>query len=252
MNLCSVCAAALLVFGLLLSTGGAWGQEALGAVVVTVHAAETGSRLAGAQVSIVGTGVRAVSGPDGTARLVSVPVGTQTVEVRRIGYATALRLVQVDASRMAAVSLALRIEVIALPEIRVQARRRPSYLDRVGFSRRRGNGPGRFLGRAEIEKRSPRFLSDMLRMVPGVNLSATRIGGDSRATMARASAGGARRCPIQYFVDGVQTWGFNIDDVSPRDVEGLEIYNGASQVPAEFNRGSALCGVILIWTRIGR
>ena len=72
--------------------------------------------------------------------------------------------------------------------------------------------------------------------------------GDGFASMSRTSMG--RRCPIQYYVDGVATTGLNIDDVLPRDVEGLEIYRGSSEIPPSFNRGTALCGVIVIWTRI--
>ena len=237
---------------LLLDPGAARAQDAAASVVATVTAAQTGAGLVGAEVSITGTGIRAVTGPDGVARLAGVPAGTQTVQVRRIGYATALRLVALEVGQPAALTVPMRVAVVALPEIRVRARARPTYLDRVGFSRRQARGPGEFVSRAQIEKQRPRFLSDILRSVPGVGLSGNRMGGDSRAGMLRSSASGARRCPIQYFVDGVQTWGFNIDDVPPRDVEGLEIYKGASQIPAEFNRGSAMCGVILIWTRIGR
>ena len=256
MGLCSPTALVVplagIIAGLFVGTAAARAQEAAASVIATVSAAQTGAGLVGAEVSITGTRIRAVTGPDGVARLEGVPTGTQTVQVRRIGYATALRLVALEAGQPAAIAIPLRVEVVALPEIRVRAKARPTYLDRVGYSRRQARGPGEFVSRAQIEKQRPRFLSDILRSVPGVGLSANRMGGDSRAGMTRASAGGARRCPIQYFVDGVQTWGFNIDDVPPRDVEGLEIYKGASQIPAEFNRGSAMCGVILIWTRIGR
>jgi hypothetical protein len=40
--------------------------------------------------------------------------------------------------------------------------------------------------------------------------------------------------------------------VAPDEVAAVEIYTGASQIPAQFNSSSlnAHCGVIVIWTRI--
>jgi hypothetical protein len=45
---------------------------------------------------------------------------------------------------------------------------------------------------------------------------------------------------------------FNIDDVSPRDVEGVELYAGFAGLPQEFAKqmGVQACGVVVIWTRI--
>jgi hypothetical protein len=46
--------------------------------------------------------------------------------------------------------------------------------------------------------------------------------------------------------------GFNIDDMMPGDVEGIELYAGPSVVPPQFNnpRSSVNCGLVLIWTRV--
>ena len=32
-------------------------------------------------------------------------------------------------------------------------------------------------------------------------------------------------------------------------LEGIEVYSGASQIPAQYNRTANGCGVILLWTR---
>ena len=222
-------------------------------LIAVVTAAETGAPLAGAQVLIGGTKISAVTGPDGTASLAAIPAGAQTVEVRRIGYAGKLRVLTLEPGQSATVTFVLPVEAYAVPGIHVVAApppSKPTYLQQVGFAERKSRGMGSFITRGQVEKRRPRFMSDMLRNLPGIDLAARAMGGDSRASMARA--GGGRRCPIQYFVDGVFTFGFNIDDVRPGDIEGVEVYRGASVIPAEFNRGSAMCGVILIWTRRGR
>ena len=48
----------------------------------------SGTALATAQVSVVGTTIRALTGQDGRYRLVNVPPGTATLRVSYIGYAT--------------------------------------------------------------------------------------------------------------------------------------------------------------------
>jgi len=82
-----------------------------------------------------------------------------------------------------------------------------------------------------------------------VMLSPLATGNDAYASMSRSTLPG-RRCPILYYIDGVPARGYNIDDMPARDVEALEIYRGPSQVPVEFDRRNAMCGLIVIWTRI--
>jgi hypothetical protein len=40
--------------------------------------------------------------------------------------------------------------------------------------------------------------------------------------------------------------------LSVSDIYGVEVYRGASQVPAEFMDPLATCGVMAIWTKYGR
>jgi hypothetical protein len=91
----------------------------------------------------------------------------------------------------------------------------------------------------------------MMRMIPGARLTPIRGTGYSALRFSRAQMGN-RDCPPQYWVDGVKAWNLNIDDIVPQDVEGIEVYSGASTVPPQFNtkEGTTICGVVLIWTRI--
>jgi hypothetical protein len=93
-------------------------------------------------------------------------------------------------------------------------------------------------------------LSDMMRMVPGAKVIPVAGTGMSTLRFNRAQIG--RDCPPQYWVDGVKAYNLNIDDIIPSDVEGIEIYPGASTVPPQYNtrEGTTICGVVLIWTRI--
>ena len=63
-------------------------------------------------------------------------------------------------------------------------------------------------------------------------------------------------CFPHVFVDGVDispTEVPNINRLSPFQIEAIEYYAGAAQVPAEYNRlNAAGCGVVVIHTRRGK
>lgn len=41
----------------------------------------------------------------------------------------------------------------------------------------------------------------------------------------------------------------NIDGFTPRELEGVEIYRGTAEAPAQYSGLDHHCGVILLWTR---
>jgi len=239
------------ILSLLAMAGSAHAQEETALLVVTVRGAAGGKPVEGARVTVVGEQAAGVTDASGVVRLAGVRLGVQAVEVRRLGYATRFAMARLEPGQAAALTLSLDVQAIPVAELRVPVPERPrrsTYLERMGFERRRAAGTGTFITRADLERRNPRFLSDALRSVAGVAILPSRMGG-GHATMGRT---GGARCPIQYYVDGVLIGpGFNVDDMVASDVEGLEIYRGGSEVPAEFNRRSAMCGVIVIWTRAG-
>ncbi len=226
-------------------------EEETAAVVISVTSRATGKPVEDAQVVVGGTGIAARTNAAGVLRLAGVPLGVRAVEVRRLGYATRFQMVSLEGGRAAALTFTLEVEAIPVAAIVVPGAKKPEwdYLEHTGFLRRRKTGTGLFLTRAEIAGQRPSHLSDLLRRYPGLAIvpqAGSRPGG--YATMAR---NGSRSCPIQYFVDGTLIGpGFNVDDVRADDVEGVEVYRGAAGIPAEFNRNTSGCGVIVIWTRM--
>ncbi|CAN5621881.1 hypothetical protein BH23GEM6_BH23GEM6_03170 [soil metagenome] len=217
-------------------------QDETGTITIHVRGAQNNRALVGAQVLVQGMGIQAPTGQDGTIRLEGIRPGTRTVEVRYLGYAPQQASVTLEAGRSSHVRFAMVVQPIRLAEVRVRAR--PSRLLRTGFYRRRGGGAGTFFTREEIQKLQPRTLSDLMRRVPGANVFTGRAG------MGSANfRGGQMNCPVQFYIDGTMTHQFLIDEVRPEDVEGIEIYRGAASLPPEFNKGTAICGVIVIWTR---
>lgn len=217
-------------------------QEGSGSLLVHVVGDDSGRSLAGAQVLVQGMGIGGATNASGTLHLTRIQPGSRMVEVRFLGYAAARAQVTVSAGRESVVNFRLPLEPVRLAEVRVRSRR--TRLAGTGFHQRKANGNGTFFTRDEIERMRPRTLSDVMRRVPGASVFSTGSGWSSANFR-----GGRRSCPVQFYVDGTFTSGMLMDEVRAEDVEALEIYRGAATLPPEFNKGSAMCGAIVIWTR---
>jgi hypothetical protein len=92
-------------------------------------------------------------------------------------------------------------------------------------------------------------MTDLLRGVPGISVSA------QRTAVGTVRLRGARCAPV-VFLDGLGLTAaeFDLDSVDPRSFEGIEIYSGGASVPVEFQRTfrmSSSCGTILLWSKRG-
>lgn len=222
-------------------------RSAYSTLEITVHAADGDRPLSGARVWVEGIGMRRVTDRDGFVRIESLPPGQRRVQVEYLGFAPLDEIVAFEPGRPTRIVARLNVQAIALAGVRVRAR--PSVLLSRGFFDRRRFGNGTFFTREDIEAMRPRYLSDVLRRVGGISVGTAAFGARPPAQI-RGPSSIVRSCPIQFYIDGTLTAGFNIDDVTPGDVEGIEIYKGAATIPAVFNKGTAMCGVIVIWTRI--
>jgi len=131
-----------------------------------------------------------------------------------------------------------------------------------GFKNRLETGLGTYITREDVEARNPTRVTDLLRDVPGIEVTGGAVGNRPSIRMVRASN---RNCATQIWVDGfllnrrgltangsLLPQDFRIDDVvNPASVEGIEVYRGLSTVPPEFLNMDADCGVIAIWTKRG-
>ena len=117
---------------------------------------------------------------------------------------------------------------MALPEVVVEGADRPAAKMDEFFRHKNSGRGGYFITRNDIERKQPRVMSDMLRSVPGLRVDCS-FGTCQVQTFeeARRIAGG---CPIQYFLDGTPFSG-DIDELTPDQVEGIEVYRGSSRRP---------------------
>jgi hypothetical protein len=224
-------------------------QRAPGSVAGTVIDSD-GRVIPDVEVIVVDTKTSIRSDSVGKFFLAALDAGDRELRVRRLAYAPVTVIVQVEPKDTIDVTITLTVVAQKLNAVLVHEDVTHVRLMRQ-FEERRKRGFGHFITRREIEDRHPLLLSDMMRRVPGTMLTPA-AGGRSVLRFSRALIGGTRDCPPQYWLDGVMVYGFNIDDIMPSDIEGIELYSGASVVPPEFNnpRSTVACGLVVIWTRV--
>ena len=280
---------AVLLTGLLLALS-ALLAPSLGAQIVRgiVVDAETSAPIEGAGLWILdaagkalGTGV--VSSDSGLFAVQLSKPGMYRLRIARLGYAA----LTTDTLRLAAgeaLSLRIALEQRAVELGAVQVTERttlPGNGALAGFELRRLRGMGKFITRADIGQRAPLVFLDLISGVPGVRILVVSQGRHI-VRMGRASpilrdmsrplesnevlgedAGivAENDCPVIFYLDGVRLNNSNdrsLDRVEViyrlpvEAIEGVEIYRGASELPAEFGGSDARCGVVVVWTRRGR
>jgi hypothetical protein len=239
-------AIALLV-GSSLPLAGIFAQQRPATISGVVTAVGTGEPLLGVQVVVTGTKIWTLTNADGVFQLRNVPPGKHIVEVKHPNRAPLAFPVTLEPGQNMELAVRLETAAVPLPELVVEGEAEPVPPKMIGFHTRKGSGQGYFITREDIEKRNPRVLSDMLRSVPGLRITCN--GGHCTVrsfTETRRIMGG---CPIQYFLDGLPFMG-DVDELTPDQVEGIEVYRGSASIPPEFNTGTAMCGVIALWSRV--
>lgn len=230
----------------LLLAGSVAAQTRLGAVSGTVKDS-LGNLLPNVEVTALKSAKSVRTDTAGNFVIGGLQPGPTDISVRRLSYSPVLLSIEIPTDDTTDVEITLGVVAQRLTGVVVQAdANRIRQL--VDFENRRKQGIGHFITRDEIEKRQPLLLSDMMRTIPGAVL--VPIGNGQVAL--RFSRNGSRNCPPQYYVDGMEIFAFNLDEMTPGDVEGIEIYAGAAGLPAQFNRlrTTLTCGTVVIWTRI--
>ncbi len=184
----------------------------------------------------------------GNFQMLAMPVGAVRLIALRIGYAPETVSVVVAAAVEAHAEFVMTSTAQTLPEEIVVAD--PLRGKMGSFNRRKARGVGAFVTRADIEKRQPNALSEMLRYLPGVSVT-QRMAGEPQPVHMQRSVNSTMQssCVVQLYVDGHPYPNGNVDDFSPNSVEGVEVYKSASEIPADFRTRDAMCGLISIWTR---
>jgi hypothetical protein len=210
-----------------------------------------GSAIAGASVSVMRSDAVATTNSDGRFLLTGLPAGSQTLAVRALGFIPARTTVHLmtgaarNNTQVSLTSLKTYLDTIRVTTTRVYSR------DMNGFESRRRAGQGHFIDRAQIERRNATLPSDLLQMIPRVEVAQPGVGFFGKRIAFR-SAFGKGYCRPDLYVDGVlfRAGDMEIDEiVNPDHVEAIEVYTRPGVAPLQFTNNMSGCGSIVVWLR---
>jgi len=215
------------------------------ASVVGKVVSRAGQPLAGARVTMDGTTAVAVSRANGDFVLDSLPSGTQSLTVRKLGYSATYFPVETSASAPQRVTISMNDFVPTLAAMRTEAQAIQG-LQMVGYTDRKVTGNGVYLDGNKLDHQASGF-TEMLRGVPGIRLTPATDGLHYRIVPTRGQSG----C-VNIYLDGnlwQQVTPGDIDAfVQPEEVAAIEVYT-TSNIPAEFiPPGGGQCTTVVAWT----
>jgi len=204
---------------------------------------KAGQPIAGARVGIEGAMAATLTGPGGDFVLGNLPSGTQSVEVRKLGYGPTEKSVELTTAARASVTVTMNDYELA--PVHIEATRENALTD-LGYTGRKRTGIGSFLDGDKIRNEAPHF-SDVIRTVPGLKVSPTSNGNNVIQSARDPNMGCVTyivdRSPFKELSPG------DIDDyIQANEVRAIEVYNPSS-APAQFQTsGSTGCVTVVIWT----
>jgi hypothetical protein len=201
--------------------------------------------------------------------------GTYLLEVRALGFSPTSRALRLGSGDTLRVDFTLSPVPQELAPL-VVTDSSPLPTGMRGFEERRRAGFGRFLTRDMLAEREHDTVAGILRGIAGMRMVRRpgECGGGfsaatgrgiaavelSRTTGSVATCGGGTpmpaACYMSVYVDGVRIWTAgsrdppDFDQLRNNQYEGVEIYRGPSELPAQYLGTGAACGAILLWSRV--
>lgn len=180
----------------------------------------------------------------GTYRLGGVHAGTQTVDVRALGYAPHAAPMSLRPDGETEMNVELTTVKRVMDTIRVIGQRVYS-IDAIGFARRRKAGwGGVFFDADAVQRRGLYSVMQLLHQMPSVRVQQTGL----ERSVVFSRMGG--ECTPAFFLNGVRMPNDLLGELDlfarPHELEGMEVYRG--QTPAEFFTTDG-CGAVVVWTR---
>lgn len=204
--------------------------------------AQTGMPIVGASVTIPTLSRSVVSDDAGHFLHSTLDAGSYVVQVHAVGYIPSAKAFDVATGQSVTHTFELTTVPPALANVVVKGHSASVGRRFEDFDRRRAQGRGQFLTRAEIEARNSINLSDLVQTMRGIRTEC--VGFTCKVVSIRAVNG----CSPAYFVDGRMSTTFG-PTTPVNDIQGLEVYLGPSETPAEYLGPDSGCGVIGIWTK---
>lgn len=251
---------------------------AQGSVRGQVVAAPQRTPLSTASVSIARSAAKVATDSAGGFVLTAIPFGRHLMIAVAPGFRPETTEVELDVDMLELSPIVLQPSVQTLTGVAVTGEASTVTGRLSGFDERRKSGGGTFIDRAMLDRFANRQTAEVLAaMAPGVSIRRGR-GMKAWAASSRApfTAGGAfgqaggfqldrsdiaagarPACYMDVYLNGALVYNskgngvplHDINSITPEQIEAIEAYASAAQVPAQFNRTSGGCGVLVIWTR---
>lgn len=223
-----------------------------------------GHPLEGAQIEILGLNRTVTTPGSGAYRFEDIKPGKYWVIARRIGYQPLKAALTLQRGDDREIEFQLEPLPYNLPEVKVRAENQKwerQYRDFVWRSR--ASLHGYFLTRDDIERSHATVLGDVVRRyLPFVSSQAfytpsfpdpfaSGWGRTGIGWVGSRSFGFNRDCAPAVSLNGSpNTGGWAVNDFRPEDVEAVEVYRSAAELPMEFvNPGAGRCGLVVVWTQ---
>ena len=179
------------------------------------------------------------------------------LRAERVGYSPRMDGVfEIGEGGSISVVFRLRRAPVPLDTLAVTAERRVVVLRQMGFYQRQEEEEGIFLGPEELAEIPAFQATQFFRRLPRVRVNEGPMG-SSTITIAGAGRVSLKRkepCYPKVLIDGITVFRGGVEAamldsaVQPNEIIGIEIYRGASEIPARWGGSSSPCGLILIWT----
>lgn len=206
-----------------------------------------GIPILGASVSLEGAQAATTTDEKGQFHFSVNAGGSQKLSVRRLGFEP----VTSDISIVPGRSIGdLIIRMPAAPTLLspvLVSGTRGVYTGRLAgyYKRLERRSIGYFISRDQIDRKSYRSLSQLLRTVPGINAFPLNTGGSTVRIRER-------QCRPLVWLDGVPmpAGEVDLDAIPVSTLHGIEVYSGSTTTPQDFaTSGSTTCGSIVLWSR---
>ena len=208
-----------------------------------------GTAIAGATVSLAGTSTNVATDEDGRFNLTVPAAAGFTLSVRRLGFApTSREITMTQGNPLRDLTIQMAPLPSLLSPVLVNATR-GAYKGRLAgyYQRLERKSGGYFISRTAIDKKSYKNLSQLLRVVPGINAFPLKSGGSTVRMRTR-------QCRPLVWMDGVPmpTGEVDLDAFPVSTLHGVEVYPATANTPQDFVlNGTPSCGTIVLWSRGG-
>jgi hypothetical protein len=198
--------------------------------------------IVGASVTIPTLSRSVISDDAGHFLHSTLDAGSYVVQVHAVGYIPSAKAFDIATGQSVTHTFQLTTVPPVLSNVVVKGHTSASVGRRFeDFERRRAQGRGQFLTRDQIQSRSAINVSDLLQTMRGIRTDC--VGFTCRVETSRSAHG----CAPAYFVDGRMSTTFG-PSTPVKDIQGVEVYLGPSETPAEYLGPESGCGVIALWT----